>query len=339
MIEKYIENELTLKRWRRFKKRKTAVIASVLLILSFIMTFAAPLIANSKPLYMSHNGKSYFPAFVDYHPKDFGITDSFYVDYRKMTLAEDTLVIWPIVKWNPYESNDIVESYPSKPTSSNWFGTDDRGRDVFTRLLYGYKYSIAYAILVWLISTVVGVMLGGLMGYFGGKVDFFGQRVVEIFNTVPVFLLLLTMISIFKPSLFLLVLISSIFGWMGVSYYARGEFLKNRNLEFVEAARGMGASTARIIFKHILPNSLGPIITFAPFTIAAGISGLAGLDYLGFGLEVPTPSWGELLAQAHKNFTIAWWLATFPSAALFSSLFLFVLVGDGVRDALDPKMQ
>lgn len=339
MIEKYIENELTLKRWRRFKKRKTAAISSILLIISFVLTFVAPIIANSKPVYLSYQGKSYFPVFVEYHPKDFGITDSFYINYRALELTDSDTVIWPIVKWDPYESNDSVEEYPSAPSATNWFGTDDRGRDVFTRLLYGYKYSIAYAILVWLITTIIGVILGGLMGFFGGKVDFLGQRVVEIFNTVPVFLLLLTMISIFKPTLILLIFISSIFGWMGVSYYARGEFLKNRNLEFVEAARGMGASTKRIIFKHILPNSLGPIITFAPFTIAGGISGLAGLDYLGFGLEVPTPSWGELLAQAHKNFTIAWWLAFFPSAALFTSLFLFVLVGDGVRDALDPKMK
>lgn len=339
MIEKYIENELTLKRWRRFKNKQTASFASILLIISFILTFIAPIIANSRPIYLSYNGNSYFPVFKEYHPKEFGITDTFYMDYRKLNLTESDSILWPIVKWDPFESNEEVEEYPAPPSKSNWFGTDDRGRDVFTRLLYGYKYSIAYAILVWIISTTIGVLLGGIMGFFGGKVDFFGQRVVEIFNTVPVFLLLLTLISIFKPTLVMLVVISSTFGWMGVSYYARGEFLKNRNLEFVEAARSMGASTKRIIFKHILPNSLGPIITFAPFAIAGGISGLAGLDYLGFGLEVPTPSWGELLAQAQKNFTIAWWLAFFPSAALFTSLFLFVLVGDGVRDALDPKMK
>ncbi len=339
MIEKYIKSELTLKRWRRFKKRKTAVIASVILIFSFILTFLSPLIANSRPIYMSYQGKSYFPIFVDYHPKDFGITDSLFLDYRALELGESDFKINPIIKWNPFESNKKVEYYPAPPSKDNIFGTDDRGRDVFTRLLYGYKYSIAYAVFTWIISTIIGVLLGGLMGYYGGKVDFFGQRLVEIFQTIPVFLLLLTLISMLKPSLILLITISSIFGWMGISYYARGEFLRNRKLEFIEAARGMGASTSRIIFKHILPNSLGPIITFAPFSIAGGITGLAGLDYLGFGLEVPTPSWGELLAQAHKNFTIAWWLAVFPSAALFSSLFLFVLVGDGVRDALDPKMK
>ncbi len=339
MIENYIQNELTLKRWRRFKKRRTAVWASVLLTLSFILTFASPIIANSKPIFMTYKGSFYFPVFVDYHPTDFGITDSLVLNYRSLKLQDSDVVINPIIEWDPYESNKKVDEYPSAPSSKNWFGTDDRGRDVLTRLIYGYKYSIAYAVLTWLVSTILGVMLGGVMGYFGGKVDFFGQRIVEVFQTIPVFLLLLTLISMLKPSLLLLIVVSSIFGWMGISYYARGEFLRNRKLEFVEAARGMGASTSRIIFKHILPNSLGPIITFAPFSIAGGITGLAGLDYLGFGLEVPTPSWGELLAQAHKNFTIAWWLAVFPSAALFSSLFLFVLVGDGVRDALDPKMK
>ncbi len=336
MIERFIENELTLKRWRRFKKRKSAVVAVALLFVSVLLTLSAPLIANSKPVYMTYQGKSYFPVFKDYHPKEFGITNVYVTNYR--TLEMDS-VVWPLVQWDPFESNRDVYEYPAPPSDENIMGTDDRGRDVFTRLLYGYKYSIAYAFLVWLLSTIMGVFFGGIMGYFGGKVDFFGQRVVEIFSTVPVFLLLLTMISIFKPTLTLLIFISSIFGWMGVSYYARGEFLKNRKQEFVEAARGMGASTSRIIIKHILPNSLGPIITFAPFSIAAGISGLASLDYLGFGLAVPTPSWGELLNQAHQNFRIAWWLAVYPSAALFSSLFLLVLVGDGVRDALDPKMK
>lgn len=338
MIERFIENELTLKRWRRFKRRKASIAASIILLVSFLLTFLAPMIANSKPIVISYKGETYFPVFKDYHPKEFGITDSFVMNYRKIRKDAD-FSVWPIIEWDPFESNEDVYEYPAPPSTKNWFGTDDRGRDVLTRLLYGYKYSIAYAILTWLVSTAFGVVIGGLMGYFGGRVDFFGQRFVEIFQTIPVMLLLLTLISMLKPSLTLLIVISSIFGWMGVSYYARGEFLRNRKLEFVEAARGMGASTSRIIFKHILPNSLGPIITFAPFTIAGGITGLAGLDYLGFGLEVPTPSWGELLAQAHKNFTIAWWLAVFPSAALFSSLFLFVLVGEGVRDALDPKMK
>jgi microcin C transport system permease protein len=217
-------------------------------------------------------------------------------------------------------------------------GTDDRGRDVFTRLLYGFKYSITYAVAVWFISLAIGTILGGTMGFFGGRVDFIGQRLVEILSTVPSFFLLIILISIFAPSLWMLIIISCVFSWINISYYIRGEFLKNRNKEFVEAARSLGASNRSIIFKHILPNSLTPIITFAPFTIAGEIVGLAALDYLGFGLQVPTPSWGELLSQAQKNYTIAWWLALYPSLALFVVLTLLNLIGQGVRDAMDPNM-
>lgn len=340
MIEKRIKNELTLKRYKRFKARKSAVFAVVVLVVMTIMTFSAPLIANSKPLFMTYEGKVFFPVFNDYHPKDFGITDSLVVDYRKIAKDNPQIMsVWPAIQWDPYESNNDVYEFPGEPTSVNLLGTDDRGRDVLTRLIYGFKYSISYAVLVWIISTVLGTIFGGIMGYFGGTVDIVGQRIVEVFSTIPVFFLLLILVSIFQPTLILLVLITSIFGWISISYYVRGEFLKNRKLEFVEAARSMGASTSSILFKHILPNSMTPLITFAPFTIAGLIASLASLDYLGFGLQVPTPSWGELLSQAQKNYSIAWWLAVYPSAALFTTLFMFVLVGDGVRDAFDPKAQ
>ena len=193
-----------------------------------------------------------------------------------------------------------------------------------------------YALMVWLISFALGTLVGGMMGYLGGKVDFLGQRAVEIFISIPQFFLLLIIISIFQPSLFWLILISCLFGWISISYYARAEFLKNRKREYVEAARAVGVRQWKIITRHILPNSLTPLITFTPFVIATNITALASLDYLGFGLEVPTPSWGELLNQAQKNFTIAWWLAVYPSLALFSSLTLLNLIGDGVRDAMDP---
>jgi microcin C transport system permease protein len=185
---------------------------------------------------------------------------------------------------------------------------------------------------------MMGTILGAVMGFLGGKIDFLGQRIVEVLSTVPQFFLLIILISMVTPNLFWLVIISSLFSWIPISYYVRGEFLKNRKREFVEAARALGASRRSIIFKHILPNSLTPIITFTPFAIAANISGLASLDYLGFGLEVPTPSWGELLAQAQKYYTVAPWLAFYPSLCLFSTLLLFNLIGEGVRDAMDPNI-
>jgi len=338
MIEKFLTHELSRKRWRIFKKSKTASYSAVLLFVLIVATFISPLIANNKPLIIKYQGETYFPIFKDYDAEKFGITDSITIDYRSLKLSSEDFALWPVIQWDPFESNSKVESYPSPPSNRNLFGTDDRGRDVLTRLLYGFKYSISYAVAVWFISLVIGTALGGTMGYFGGTVDFLGQRIVEVLSTVPQFFLLIILISIFSPSLFMLIAISCIFSWIGISYYVRGEFLKNRNREFVEAARSLGASNFKIIFKHILPNSLTPIITFAPFTIAAEIVGLAALDYLGFGLQVPTPSWGELLSQAQKNYTIAWWLAFYPSLALFVVLTLLNLIGQGVRDAMDPNM-
>lgn len=338
MIEKYlVRNELSRKRWRVFKKNKTAVISTVSLMFLVFLTFISPFVANSRPIILKYNNNIYFPVLKDYSADTFGISDRLDIDYRDLKLSSNDFAIWPVIQWDPYESNSKVENYPSKPTSTNILGTDDRGRDVFTRLLYGFKYSITYAVAVWIISLSIGTILGGTMGFFGGKIDFIGQRVVEVLSTVPQFFLLIILISIFSPSLYLLIMITCVFAWIGISYYVRGEFLKNRNKEYVEAARSLGASNFQIIFKHILPNSLTPIITFAPFTIAGEIVGLAGLDFLGFGLQVPTPSWGELLAQAHKNYSIAWWLAFYPSLALFVVLTLLNLIGQGVRDAMDPN--
>ena len=196
---------------------------------------------------------------------------------------------------------------------------------------------MAYAVLVWLLTTVVAIILGGMMGYLGGWVDIIGQRFTEVISSMPILLILITLISIFNPGIFLLVVLTAFFGWIFLSYYIRGEFLKNRKKEFVEAARALGASTPRIIFIHVLPNSLGPVITFAPFLIAGYISSLAGLDYLGYGLQPPTPSWGELLNQAQSYFRLAWWLAFWPSVAVMGTLVLLSLIGKGVRDALDPR--
>jgi len=337
MIEKNLKNELSRKRWRRFKARKSAYYSAIIFLVMVVMTFMAPFIANSRPLYMSYEGKSYYPSLKAYHPKDFGINDVLVMNYRSFSKREGVSVVWPIIRWDPFESNKEVYEYPSQPTSENIMGTDESGRDVFARILYGFKYSFTYAFLVWFFSLILGIIFGGTMGYFGGKVDLVGQRVVEVFSTIPTLFLLLILISIFTPSVFLLVIISSIFGWVPISYYIRGEFLRNRNKEFVEAAKSMGAKTSVIIFKHVLPNSLVPIITFAPFVISTNVISLSMLDYLGFGLPVPTPSWGELLAQAQKHFTIAWWLAVYPAGALFVTLTLLNLIGEGVRDAMDPK--
>lgn len=337
MIESRIKNELTLKRYRKLKANKLSMIGLWGILILFFFSATAEFWANSKPVMMYHNSQLYFPVVKDYHPTDFGRDDILVMNYRELDLGKSSWVVWPVIEWDPYESNKDVDTYPSKPSSKNLFGTDDRGRDILTRLLYGYRYCIAYAFLVWALTTVVGVAVGGIMGFYGGKVDIWGQRLVEILNSVPQFFLLLIIVSIFQPDLIWLVAISSIFGWIFISYYIRGEFLKNRKAEFVDAAKALGGSKMRIIVKHILPNSLGPVITFAPFLIAAHITGLASLDYLGFGLTPPTPSWGELLKQAQEHFSTSWWLALFPSLALFVTLLMLNMLGEGIRDAFDPR--
>ncbi|MBC75221.1 MAG: peptide ABC transporter permease [Halobacteriovoraceae bacterium] len=339
MIEKRIKNEQTLKKWRTFKRKKAAWISLWLIVASCFFSFTAEFWANSKPLVINYKGETYFPVFKEYSAKDFGITDSLFVDYKGLELSNDDWVVWPLVKWDPYQSNKNVDEYPAPPSSENIMGTDDRGRDVFTRLLYGFRYSIAFAIFVWIITFIVGVLLGSLQGYMGGRMDLYMQRITEVLSTVPQLFLLIILIAVFQPSLALLIIIYSLFGWIPISYYMRAEFLKNRKKEYVEAARALGAGHGRVFFKHILPNSLAPIITFSPFAIVANISALAALDYLGFGLTPPTPSWGELLAQAQNNFTIGWWLALFPSLALFCALTFFSLIGEGIRDAMDPHQR
>jgi microcin C transport system permease protein len=189
---------------------------------------------------------------------------------------------------------------------------------------------------VWLLSFALGIAFGAVQGFFGGRLDFYGQRFSEIWSAVPVFFLILTLIVILSPSLLLLVALYALFGWTHIAQYERAEFLRLRRLEFVDAARALGASPWRIMFRHLLPNALVPVVTFTPFTIAGAITGIAALDYLGFGVPPPTPSWGELLRQALSHFTTAWWIATYTVGAMFATLLLLVFINEGVREAFDP---
>lgn len=339
MIEKYIDNDLTLKRYRRFKRNKLAVASVWLLGLLFFLSFTAEFWANNKPHIMNYQGKMYFPLVVDYHPTEFGRDDIYVMDYRALEINSEKgdWAVWPIVQWDPFESNKTVDEYPAKPSKYNLMGTDDRGRDVLTRLLYGLRYTLIFSIGAWFASYFIGVVFGSLMGYFGGKVDLIGMRTVEIIQTMPVTLILITIISIFTPNLFVLIIFLAVFEWTKIASYMRAQFLQLRQREFVEAARALGASHARIVFKHILPNGITPIVTFSPFDIAFNISYLAFLDYLGLGLRAPTPSWGELLQQAQKYFTTAEWLVWYPSIALVLTLTLLINIGLAVRDAFDSK--
>lgn len=337
MIESIIRNDLSLKRYRKFKKNKAAVVSVwIVLIISFF-SFTAEFWANNKPHVLNYHEKLYFPIFKDYHPTLFDREDIMVMDYRSLPMGEKDWAIWPVIRWNAFESNTEVNDYPSPVTKQNWMGTDDRGRDVLTRLLYGFRYSIGYAVGVWFLSFLIGTMLGALVGYFGGWADLVGSRLVEVIEMIPQLLLLITIISIFSPNMFLLIVFSFVFDWTLIYHHMRGQFLQIRKREFVEASRAIGAGHARIIFKHILPNGLTPLVTFSPFAIAANISGLALLDYLGLGLRAPTPSWGELMSQAQKYFTTAEWLVWFPALALLLIEFAMINIGIGIRDAYDSK--
>lgn len=332
-----ITNELTLKRYRRFKRNKFAVLSTWALIILLFFSLTAEFWANSKPLIMKYQGQVYVPLLVTYHPTVFGRDDIFVMDYRSLEFKDGDWAAWPLVQWDPYESNGAVETYPAPPSQYNLMGTDDRGRDVLTRLLYGMRYSFTFAIGAWLVSYLLGVTIGAVTGFFGGKIDLVTMRTVEIIQTMPVTLILITIISIFTPNLLVLIIFLSLFDWTTMAIYMRAQFLQLRKREYVEAARALGASNGKIIFGHILPNALTPIVTFSPFNIAANISLLAFLDYLGLGLQAPTPSWGELLDQAQKYITTAEWLVWYPSAALILTLTLLINIGLAVRDAFDSK--
>ena len=337
MIEKLIKNDLTLKRWRSFKTRRLSWFSLWAIVFFIFISIAAEFWANSKPLILFYNGSFFFPIVRDYHPDKLGIEDQFITDYKNLPLGKEDWAIWPPVRWDPYESNKTVEKYPSPPSSGNLLGTDDRGRDVLARLLYGYRYSMMFAVSVWFFSYLIGSFLGALMGYFGGKIDLLGQRLTEIMDSLPSLIILITLATVIGRSFLFLVFFFSIMGWIGISLYMRAEFLRLRKRAFVEASLAQGRSHLGIIFKHIIPNALNPILTFSPFHLAGLIGFLTILDYLGFGMAPPTPSWGELLSQSERHITTAWWLAVFPSLALFSTLLSLSFIGNGIRDAFDPR--
>lgn len=337
MIERFIKNSITLKRWGIFKSRKLSWISCWFFIFFILISLTAEIWANNKPLVLFYNGSMFFPVFKSYQPSDFNIKEQNLVDYKKINLSQKDFAIWPLLKWNPYESNLNIKRYPGAPSLENLLGTDDRGRDVLARLIYGYRYSMLFAISVWFFSFVIGTLLGAFMGYFGGITDLIGQRVVEIVDALPALVIIMTITTVFGRSLWFIITFFSLISWVSISLYMRAEFLQLRKRDFVEASRAQGLGHFSIITKHILPNALNPIITFSPFTLASLIGSLTILDYLGFGLMPPTPSWGELLSQAEKYITTAWWLAVYPSLALFVTLLSLTFIGNGVRDAFDPK--
>ncbi|KXK46955.1 MAG: peptide/nickel transport system permease protein [Chlorobi bacterium OLB5] len=334
------------KRWRKFKTLKRGYYAFLVLVVLYGISFILPLFINHTAIMVKYNGSYYFPMFKSgiYESSFFGQEGFGEANYRRLKEAfsnaeGDNWVLMPLYPFSPNENllDETEGSPPHPPSGKHWFGTDDRARDVFARTLYGFNISISFALVVTFFAYLIGVSIGSILGFFGGKVDIFGQRIIEIWSTLPFLYVMIIVSSILQPNFILLVFILTAFSWMGITYYVRGEFYREKARDYVSAAVSLGAKNKTIIFKHILPNSLTPIISFAPFAIVADISALVSLDFLGFGLPPPTPSWGQLVRQGMTNIE-HWWLVAVPLAAMFLTLIAIVFIGEAIREAFDPKV-
>ena len=250
---------------------------------------------------------------------------------------------WVLLSPYPYGPNENLldelgdRNPPTAPDVQHFLGTDDRGRDVLARLVYGFRIYMTFSLLLTISSYIIGIFFGSLLGYYGGKVDFLGLRFIEIWASIPFLFTVMVISSIMIPNFTILIIILSLFYWISMARYIRAEFLREKSNDYVQAALAVGVSDRKIILSHILPNSLTPVISFLPFTIISGIAVLASLDFLGFGLPEPTPSWGQLLSQGISNLS-SWWLTLSPMAAMFLTLILIAFIGEAVREALDPKV-
>ncbi len=335
-------SEITRDRLKRFRKIKRAYFSFWILLGAYVLSLGAELWVNDKPLMMGYEGKWFFPVFKKYSSLEFGgkyKTEANYLNLRNNQdfKAKGGWMLLTLIPHNPLHSYlDLEGTPPHAPSSKHWLGTDATARDVLARLIYGFRLCMTFSLLLTLLVTILGIVIGGLQGYLGGKVDLLLRHGIEIWSALPFLYVVILLGSIYGRGFFLLLGILAIFGWIGLSFYMRGEFLKLRNMVFVRNAEALGASGPRIFFRHILPNALTPVITIVPFSIIGGISSLTALDFLGFGLQPPTPSWGEMLAQGLQHL-YAPWLAIFSVLAIFITLLLATFIGEGVREAFDPK--
>lgn len=328
--------------WVRFRQSRRGYVSLIIFCVVFGISLLAEILSNDKPLAVRYNGQIMFPIFQTYSEKVFGgdfDTPADYLDpfIQDQFQRDGNWAIYPINHYHFNTLNYFAKSpNPAPPSADNWLGTDDRGRDVFARLLYGFRVSVLFGIALTITGVILGVVTGAIQGYFAGRTDLLFQRFIEIWGSMPELYLLIIFASIFEPGFGLLLILLSLFGWMGLSDYVRADFLRNRNLEYVQAARALGLSNRQIIWRHVLPNSLTPVVTFLPFRMSASILALTSLDFLGLGVPPPTPSLGELLAQGKNNLD-AWWIAVSTFLVLTLTLLLLTNIGDALRNALDVR--
>jgi microcin C transport system permease protein len=362
---RYVLSPINKRRWRNFKTNRRGYWSLWVFLVLFVITLFAELIANDKPLYIDYQGKSYFPVFFTYPETTFGGDFETATDYRdpylqKLIADKGGTMIWPPIRYSYDTHNlDLPTPAPSKPTwlltekecksvverkglngcndlEYNWVGTDDEGRDVLARMIYGFRVSVLFGLILTIVSSIIGVAAGAVQGYFGGWTDLLFQRFIEIWTSVPELYLLLIISSVLVPGFFVLLGILLLFSWVRLVGLVRAEFLRGRNFEYIQAARALGVSNAVIMFRHLLPNAMVATLTFLPFIVSSSVMTLTALDFLGFGLPPGSPSLGELLSQGKANVQAPWLgLTGFCTVALMLSLLIFI--GEAVRDAFDPR--
>ena len=329
------------RRYKQFRRNGRGFWALWIFLALFAISLCAELVANDKPIVVRYQGEFYFPIVKAYPEITFGGEFATEADYRDPYVQEliekDGFMIWPLIRYSYDTINyHLTVAAPAKPSAENWLGTDDQGRDVLARLIYGFRLSVLFGLTLTLLGSLIGVTVGAISGYFGGWVDLLSQRFMEIWGGMPVFFLLIILSSIITPGFFTLLGLMVLFSWMALVDVVRAEFLKARNLDYIRAARALGVSTPRIMFRHALPNAMVAALSMMPFVLTGSITTLTGLDFLGFGMPPGSPSLGELLAQGKNNLQAPWLgMTAFVSLALLLSLLTFV--GEAVRDAFDPR--
>jgi microcin C transport system permease protein len=328
--------------WLRFKSNRLGYYSMWIFLVIFGISLFAELVANDRPIIASYQGKIYFPIAKNYPETVFGGDFETPTDFHDPIIRQNlrqsgNWAIYPLVEYSYLSLNYFAKQpNPAAPSSDNWIGTDDRGRDVFARLIYGFRISVLFGLALTVVGVVIGVLLGGLMGYLGGRFDLISQRIIDVWRSLPELYLLIIFASVFTPSIWLLVILLSLFSWINLSDYVRVEFFRNRGLEYVKAARALGLSDWKMMYRHILPNSLIPVITFLPFQMSAAILSLTSLDFLGLGVPPDTPSLGELLSQGKGNLD-AWWISLSTFIVLVGTLLLLTFMGEALRNAFDPR--
>ncbi|CDU04254.1 putative Oligopeptide transport system permease protein oppC [Vibrio coralliirubri] len=336
-------NPLAEARWLRFKANKRGFISLWIFTILFGLSLFAEIIANDKPLLVSYDNQWFVPVINEYAETEFGgefETEADYKDPYVIELIEDSgYIVWPIIPFRYDTINfDIPGAVPSEPDSVNWLGTDDKGRDVLARIIYGFRISVLFGFILTIVSSVIGVVVGATQGYYGGWVDLFGQRFIEVWSGMPTLFLLIILSSFIEPNFWWLLGIMVLFSWMSLVGIVRAEFLRCRNFDYVRAAQAMGVDDKRIMLRHMLPNAMVASLTMMPFILSGSVTTLTSLDFLGFGLPAGSPSLGELLAQGKANLQ-APWLGISAFVVLSLMLTLLVFVGEAVRDAFDPHQQ